>query len=100
MLWVFFAFGCLYLCQQACTTGDETDIENQSVGAEPVPPRIQHEYAVIVDPAGSIRVGVKNLFSRSMQKLSGVTSSSNLSQADTDNRETLISNNGHTGDSA
>lgn len=61
------------------------------MGAEQIQ-RPQHEYAVIVDPAGSIRVGVKNLFSRSMQKLSGMASSSNLSQSDTENREPLILN--------
>ncbi|GMH40098.1 hypothetical protein BSKO_08002 [Bryopsis sp. KO-2023] len=72
VLWIMLALFCFYLYHQACLSSEDSAEETEHHGLFHAP---RHEYAVVVDPTGSIRVGVKNLFSSGMHRIKSIGSS-------------------------
>lgn len=72
VLWIMLALFCFYLYHQACfNTNSDAEETEPPIGLFHAP----HEYAVVVDPSGSIRIGVKLILSKGMGRVKSIASS-------------------------
>lgn len=62
-IWFLFACFCMYMCSKTCGDGKSGNCHGEDGDRQ--------EYAVVVDPGGTIRVGVQTILERSKKMLGG-----------------------------
>lgn len=80
---------CIYFLFKSCTSNRvESPETNQTCYSGP-----RHEYAIVVDPSGTVQVGVRNAFSRSMNKIASTGSSVEAPETNEEEQSLLVAEN-------